>query len=363
VRIALFVHSLVSDWNHGNAHFLRGVVRELAARGHEPIVLEPEQGWSRRNLLREHPRALAEFRASFTGLTSSTYDSEADVDEALDGVDLALVHEWNEPWLVRKIGRSDVPALFHDTHHRAVSAPHEMERFDLSGYAGVLAFGGAVADVYRERGWHDRVWTWHEAADVQLFRPLRRVKRGDLVWIGNWGDGERSAELRRFLLEPARRLGLNGTIHGVRYPDRALRAVARSGLSYGGWLANHRVPEVFARHRVTVHVPRRPYVVALPGIPTIRPFEALACGIPLVSAPWEDAEGLFTPGEDYLVARNGRELERQLAELLRDPAHARALSRRGRRTILARHTCGHRVDELLAILGELEISERQAAAA
>jgi spore maturation protein CgeB len=363
VRIALFVHSLVSDWNHGNAHFLRGVVRELAARGHKPIVLEPEQGWSRRNLLREHPLALAEFRAFFPGLTSRTYDSEADVDEVLDGVDLALVHEWNEPWLVRKIGRSGLPALFHDTHHRAVSAPDEMQRFDLSGYVGVLAFGGAVAEVYRERGWHDRVWTWHEAADVQLFRPLRRVKRGDLVWIGNWGDGERSAELRRFLLEPARRLGLNGTIHGVRYPERALQVVARSGLSYGGWLANHRAPEVFARHRVTVHVPRRPYVEALPGIPTIRPFEALACGIPLVSAPWEDAEGLFAPGEDYLAARNGRELERQLSEVLRDPARARSLSRRGRRTILARHTCGHRVDELLAILRELGIADEQAAAA
>jgi spore maturation protein CgeB len=349
VRIALFVHSLVSDWNHGNAHFLRGVVRELAARGHKPIVLEPEQGWSRRNLLREHPLALAEFRAFFPGLTSRTYDSEADVDEVLDGVDLALVHEWNEPWLVRKIGRSGLPALFHDTHHRAVSAPDEMQRFDLSGYVGVLAFGGAVAEVYRERGWHDRVWTWHEAADVQLFRPLRRVKR--------------SAELRRFLLEPARRLGLNGTIHGVRYPERALQVVARSGLSYGGWLANHRAPEVFARHRVTVHVPRRPYVEALPGIPTIRPFEALACGIPLVSAPWEDAEGLFAPGEDYLAARNGRELERQLSEVLRDPARARSLSRRGRRTILARHTCGHRVDELLAILRELGIADEQAAAA
>ena len=56
------------------------------------------------------------------------------------------------------------------------------------------------------------------------------------------------------------------------------------------------MPEVFARFRVTVHVPRRPYVEALPGIPTIRVFEALACGIPLVCAPWDDAEGLFTPG-------------------------------------------------------------------
>ena len=363
MRIVLFVHSLVSDWNHGNAHFLRGIVRELLERGHEPIVYEPEDGWSRRNLLRGHVTALEDFTAAFPGLTSRTYGRDLDVEEALDGADVALVHEWNEPWLVRSVGRSGVRSLFHDTHHRAVTAPAEMRRYDLSGYAGVLAFGEAVAEVYRKRGWHDRVWVWHEAADVALFRPLRRTKQADLVWIGNWGDGERSAELRRFLLEPAGRLGLSGTVHGVRYPARSLAAVARSGLRYGGWLPNHRAPEAFARHRVTVHVPRRPYVEALPGIPTIRPFEALACGIPLVSAPWDDVEGLFTPGEDYLVARNGRELERHLREILGDESLARELARRGRGTILGRHTCAHRVDELLSILSELGIARAESAAA
>ena len=363
MRIVLFVHSLVSDWNHGNAHFLRGIVRELGARGHEAVVYEPENGWSRKNLLRDHPDALADFAAAFPGLTSHAYGRDLDVEMALSGADVALVHEWSDPWLVRRVGRSSVPALFHDTHHRAVTAPAEMERYDLSHYAGVLAFGAAVASVYRERSWHDRVWTWHEAADTTLFRPLRRAKQADLIWVGNWGDGERTAELRRFLLEPARRLRLSGTIHGVRYPKTGLTAVARSGLEYGGWLANHRVPEAFARHRVTVHVPRRPYMEALPGIPTIRPFEALACGIPLVTAPWEDAEGLFTPGEDYLVARNGSEVERHVRDLLEDPALGRELARRGRRTILARHTCGHRVEELLAILAQLGIEGPKAVAA
>jgi spore maturation protein CgeB len=355
VRIVFFVQSLVSDWNHGNAHFLRGIVRELTAGGHEPVVYEPEDGWSRKNLLRRHTAALADFAAAFPGLTSCTYGRDLDIDQALADAAVAVVHEWNEPWLVKQVGRSHVPALFHDTHHRAVTAPAEMRRYDLSGYAGVLAFGAAVADVYRRHGWHDRVAVWHEAADIALFRPLRRAKQGDGVWIGNWGDGARSSELRRFLLDPARRLGLTGSIHGVRYPAKALSAVARSGLRYRGWLPNHRVPEAFASHRVTVHVPRRPYAQALPGIPTIRPFEALACGIPLVSAPWDDAEGLFTPGEDYLVAHNGRELECHVREVVNDESRACELSRRGRRTILERHTCAHRVDELLGILNELGI--------
>jgi spore maturation protein CgeB len=104
-------------------------------------------------------------------------------------------------------------------------------------------------------------------------------------------------------------------------------------------------------------VPRRPYAEALPGVPTIRVFEALACGIPLVSAPWRDSEGLFTPGEDFLVARDGSEMQRHLRTLLREPAAAAALAERGRRTVLARHTCAHRVDELMAICRELDLSE------
>ena len=54
MRLVLFVHSLFSDWNHGNAHFLRGVARELQRNGHEVTVYEPRDGWSRANLVQEH---------------------------------------------------------------------------------------------------------------------------------------------------------------------------------------------------------------------------------------------------------------------------------------------------------------------
>jgi len=101
---------------------------------------------------------------------------------------------------------------------------------------------------------------------------------------------------------------------------------------------------------MTVHVPRRPYVDALPGIPTIRVFEALACGIPLVSAPWRDDEDLFDEGTDFLVARDGDEMKRQLNALRNDPELARSVAQSGRRRVLEQHTCAHRVDELLAIL-------------
>jgi spore maturation protein CgeB len=81
----------------------------------------------------------------------------------------------------------------------------------------------------------------------------------------------------------------------------------------------------------------------------------MACGIPLVCAPWDDAEGLFTPGTDYLVARSGREMESHLRDVLHDPDLAASLRESGLKTIAARHTCAHRVDELLAVAAELGI--------
>jgi spore maturation protein CgeB len=158
----------------------------------------------------------------------------------------------------------------------------------------------------------------------------------------NWGDGERSAELHEFLLGPARSLGLRGHVHGVRYPREAADAVREAGLSYEGWLPNHRAPEAFARHRVTVHVPRRAYVRRVPGVPTIRVFEALACGIPLVCSPWEDRERLFRPGTDYLVARDGDEMAAHLRALVADPDRAARLAANGLETVRARHTCAPR---------------------
>jgi spore maturation protein CgeB len=359
VRVVIFCHSLRSDWNHGNAHFLRGVASELVRRGHDVHCYEPADAWSVQNLLRQHgPAPLAAFAAAYPLLRPRTYDAATlDVAAAVDGADLVLVHEWNDPALVASIGRERAASrtfrlLFHDTHHRAATAPAEMARYDLRDYDGVLAFGNVIRDIYLERGWAQHAWTWHEAADTHVFRPLPATgPRRDLVWIGNWGDGERSRELQEFLLQPVRSLRLRATVHGVRYPPEALQLLAESGADYRSWLPNFDVPAVFARHRVTVHIPRRPYVAALPGIPTIRPFEALACGIPLISAPWEDAESLFRPGTDFLVARDGAEMQRHLRDVLGDEGVASALAASGLQAILERHTCAHRVDELLELCG------------
>jgi spore maturation protein CgeB len=356
----MFCHSLASCWNHGNVHFLRGIARELVRRGDRVVVYEPADGWSRRNLVEQHgPSALEAGAQVVPGVDLRSYEAVMlDLDRALEDADVVLVHEWTEAELVARIGKRRIDGgrfrlLFHDTHHRALTAPQEIGRLNLDGYDAVLAFGEVLRQVYVARGWGRRVFTWHEAADTVLFEPLADARKDtDLIWIGNWGDGERDEELRTFLVEPACRLGLTTRIHGVRYPPGLRQELAAHRIRYEGWLANHRVPAAFARARFTMHVPRRAYVEALPGIPTIRMFEALACGTPLVTTPWSDVEHLFAPGA-YVTARSEQEMVKVLARLRDDPEFSGELAAAGRRTIVERHTCRHRLNELDAILAGL----------
>lgn len=361
MRIVMLYHSLLSDWNHGNAHFLRGIASELIARGHRVEIYEPEDSWSLRSLRAEHgEEPIRRFHAAYPQLRSTQYSlATLDLDATLDDADLVIVHEWNAHELVRRIGehraRNNYVLLFHDTHHRMVTQPETMAAYDLSNYDGVLAYGEVLRELYEARGNVARAWTWHEAADTRVFKPLPNIERTrDLVWVGNWGDNERTSELHEFLIEPVNQLKLSARVYGVRYPAEAQNALRDAGIEYGDWLPNFEAPRVFAELKFTVHVPRRPYVKTLPGIPTIRPFEALACGIPLICSPWNDAEHLFRPGSDYLIANNGNEMKRQMRTILNDPQFAAEVARNGLDTIRKRHTCAHRVDELLRIYNELE---------
>jgi spore maturation protein CgeB len=149
MRLVIFCHSLISDWNHGNAHFLRGVATDLIERGHQVDVYESRDAWSVRNLVRSHGEApLIAFRQAYPRLTSTRYDPASfDVQRALDGADVVIVHEWTDEDMVARIGAirrrgGRFTLLFHDTHHRAATAPHEMARYELRDYDGVLGARG-----------------------------------------------------------------------------------------------------------------------------------------------------------------------------------------------------------------------------
>ena len=229
MKIVLFYHSLVSDWNHGNAHFLRGVATELIKGGHEVAVYEPRDAWSVTNLVAEQGEApIQEFRARYPLLRSQTYDlATLDLDRALQGADLVVVHEWNDHALVRRVGEHRARTggyrlFFHDTHHRAVTAPQEMAGYDLSNYDGVLAYGNVLRDLYLQRGWTQRAWTWHEAADTNVFSPAAA------------GAGGRRPRVDRQLGRRGTRGGTARVSHRTHRRARAARAGVRRALSEGG---------------------------------------------------------------------------------------------------------------------------------
>ena len=358
MRFALFYQSVISDWNHGNAHFLRGLMRALQARGHATICYEQEDNWSLENLLREAPGAIAEFEARFPDLGYQRYRPgsglEATFRQYLADAEVAIVHEWNEPSMIALLGRLcrelGVRSLFHDTHYRVVLDRPYRDQLGLEQFDEILAFSPSVARFYADLGYRD-VHVVHEAADTTVFAPLDIPKTDDVVFVGNYGDGDRNEEIDRYILEPRQALDqLRFAMYGVRYPP-AVVARLRNGLNvdYRGWVANVEVPRVYSAAKVVLHVPRRQYVELLPGTPTIRVFEALASGACLVSLPWPDTDGLFRPG-DFVTVGSPAEMRDTLARLCRDEAARREIGARGRETILARHTCGHRADQILELL-------------
>jgi spore maturation protein CgeB len=359
-RFALFYQSLVSDWNHGNAHFLRGLMRALQARGHSTICYEQADNWSLSNLLSLNPRAIAQFRDAFPDLVFETYrldDAEAFLRQRLAHADVAIVNEWNEPDVVRLIGRLcrelGVTAVFHDTHYRVVLDADYRDRLGLEQFDHILAFSPSVAERYRALDFSN-VSVLHEAADITVFKPSHVPKSTDVVFVGNYGDGDRSAEIEDYVFGPRQRLpGLRYAMYGVRYPE-AVVARLNNGLdiSYRGWLANADVPGVYSAARTVLHVPRRQYVELLPGTPTIRVFEALATRACLISLPWQDTDRLFSAGEDFAVANSPDEMRDVIDWLCRDDAARDRIAEHGYQTILARHTCGHRADELLLLLDQ-----------
>ncbi len=361
LNFRIFAHSWTSDWNHGNAHFLRGLAQELMNLGHDVRCYEEEDAWSRQNLRHEgadvESRAVGQFRQAFPQLDIRTYVADAQfphfAEEELRSADVVLVHEWNRPEIANSIlslkKKLGFRALFHDTHHRAYTSPKEILKFNLSEFDGILAFGEAIRKIYQDGFGVAHAWTFHEAADSTHFRAMAAPKDTDVIWVGNWGDEERTRELEEFLVVPATRIRPRFAVYGVRYPEAAQAILASAGIEYRGYLPNLAAPEAYAHSLITLHVPRRFYANGLSGVPTIRVFETLACGIPLLCAPWSDTDGLFTAGEDYICVDSGAAMEDEMRHFLRDDQARQQLAARGLKTIQEKHTCAHRARQLLDI--------------
>src|SRR3569832_1027983 len=111
INFRLFAHSWVSDWNHGNAHFLRGLARELQRKGHEVRCYEELGSWSLTNLVKTEGEAaiaaIDDFRKTYPELDIRFYQQDETFEEFLNDEladsDVVILHEWNAPNVVHAI--------------------------------------------------------------------------------------------------------------------------------------------------------------------------------------------------------------------------------------------------------------------
>ena len=318
---------------------------------------------------REHGQApLDEFAARVSGCAATRYDRRRSTStRALDGADLVLVHEWNEHALVARDRRASrahrraIALLFHDTHHRSVTDPARWRRYDLPHYDGVLAFGDVHArPVPRARaGRSARVDVARGRRHARL-PPAPDAEREAATWSGSATGATTSAprSCTSSCSSRSRRSACARASTACAIREHALARAAR-----------RRASTTAAGCR-TIDVPRG--VRALPrdrarAAPAVRRARCpasrrFACSRrwPAASrwsrAPWDDAEGLFTPGERLSgraqrrrdAARTCERAVATIASCALQLARARPARRSWRR-----HTCAHRVDELLAIVAEL----------
>ena len=350
MHVVLFTHSLLSDWNNRSAPFLRGIVSELVARGNTIVCYEPKDAASVEALKSDQGGGPIEaVQRMYPALDVVRYIGQTiDLDVALQDADIVLVNQSADAVIIDAVGRkraggANFRAFFHDTHYEISDA------LDLSAYDAILTISDSLRDAWLRHGARN-VYTWHEAADVRILRPLRErtqtnaLMKRDLVWVGDWRRGlAHFPELETMVFEPIKQLGLDADIYGVGYPQHVLDDLALHDVRCRGWAATYDMSEIFSQFYLTVNIPRGP------TIPTLRMYEAMACGIPLISLPWDDTDGLFTRGKDYLVVDDQQDMIRRLRDLLSDFEMADALAHHARDTILEKHTCAHRVDELMKI--------------
>lgn len=343
--------SITSSWGNGHATNFRALVKALVERGHSVVFLERDVPWyAEHRDLPDPPHgtlhlydSVDELRDRFTTTVKGSdlvivgsYVPEGVavgewVTDAAQG--LTAFYDIDTPVTLAKLDRGDHEYL----------APHLVARFDL-----YLSFtGGPTLERLEHELGARRARPFYCLVDPELYRPMDAELRWDLGYLGTYSD-DRQPALERLLLDPARQLsGLRAVVAGPRYPE---------GID---WPPNvervdHLSPSehvgFYAAQRFTLNVTRADMVRAGYS-PSVRLFEAAACGVPVISDPWPGLDEFFSIGQEILVARDAREVLRWLEEV--GDEERRSIGERARRRVLHEHTAERRVEELEAYVGEL----------
>lgn len=344
--------SITSSWGNGHATTYRALVRALTDRGHRVLFLERDVPWYAAN------RDLPAPPYGRTALYASTAELREVHGPALREADLVVVGSYVPEGIgalrvALELARGAVAFYDIDTPVTLARLRRgDCEYLDAALVPALdlyLSFtGGPTLDrIERELG-APLARPLYCSADPEVHRPSDVPTRWDLGYVGTY-SADRQPALDRLLVEPARRLPAGRfAVAGPQYPRE---------LSWPGNVerVDHLPPGAhaafYAAQRFTVNVTRADMVRA-GWSPSVRLFEAAACGTPVVSDPWTGVEAFFEPGRELLVARSAAEVLRILARTGEE--ERRALGARARRRVLAQHTAAHRVAELEAYVGEAQ---------
>lgn len=344
MRIVFLGLSITSSWGNGHATNYRALVRELSARGHDVLFCERDVPWyaAQRDLPRP-PWGRTSLYSSLEELAEKHVEDVAAADLVVVGSyvpDGVAVSEWalehaggatafydiDTPITLEKLRGGD---------HEYLS-PELVGRFDL-----YLSFtGGPTLEVLERELGARRAIAFYCLVDPEAYRPIETEARWQLGYLGTYSE-DRQPPLERLLLEPAARLPeARFAVAGPQYPEGIEWPANVERIEH---LAPAEHPGFYSAQRFTLNVTRARMRVA-GWSPSVRLFEAAACGVPVVSDRWQGLDQIFAPGEEILIADGPEDVLGFLREVGED--ERREIGARARRRVLAEHTAARRCELL-----------------
>jgi spore maturation protein CgeB len=344
LKIVILGLSITSSWGNGHATTYRGLVRELAARGHDVLFLERDMEWYAANRdLPKPPYGRTELYSDFKELKDRFTSEIREADFVVVGSFVQegiVIGEW-----VTRIARGATAFYDIDTPvtiaNLASGAADYISADLVRRYQIYLSFtGGPVLQYLEEHYGSPMARPLYCSVDAMIYFPEERELKWDLGYMGTYSV-DRQPVLDRLLLEPARswrrgRFVVAGPQYprSVRWPKNVKRFTHLSP-------AKHRA--FYNSQKFTLNITRA-NMVAAGYSPSVRLFEAAACATPIISDWWEGLDTFFEPGKEILISRSAEET---LDYLQRIPEiERRRIGYRGRERVLAGHTSRQRALEL-----------------
>jgi spore maturation protein CgeB len=355
LRIVILGLSITSSWGNGHATTYRALVAQLRARGHDVLFLEREVPWyAAHRDLPQPPYCRAALYQDRADLEQRFRDEVAEADLVVVGSFVpegAAVGEWvvRTATGVTAFYDIDTPVTL------AQLARGECEYLSLElipRYDLYLSFtGGPMLERLEREFGSPAARPLYCSVDPDTYRPQDLPARWDLGYVGTY-SADRQPGLERLLLAPAARdPELRFLVAGPKYPESLRWPENVTRLPH---VEPARHPWLYGSQRFTLNLTRAD-MIAAGWSPSVRLFEAAACGTPIISDYWDGLETFLTPGREILLARSSQEMLEILREM--PDTERRALGTRARQRVLAAHTSAHRARELEGYVAQLVARE------